>query len=145
MGTERRRPEARRRSSESAGLYSSHDQAFDWAGGREAKEKAITQTESLATLVCIAIKSSKGSKGSDITGIQASASVTARLLDWQQHAGGNGDGTKRRPITLIIYILVFICVVLFGGGEKQPPCSQRGYITTVLEMMQNIECSQNIL
>lgn len=104
-------------------------QAFDRAAGREAKGKAITQTESLATLVCVAIKSSEESEGSDLTGIEESASITARLLDWQQLAGGSGDGRKRRPITLIIHILVFVCAVLFGAGEKQPPCSRHGYIT----------------
>lgn len=63
-------------------------QSFDWAAGKGGKEKAITQTDSLAPLVCVAIKSSEGSRGSDLTRIHASAPITTRLLDWQQRAGG---------------------------------------------------------
>lgn len=61
---------------------------FD-AAGRGGKGKAITQTDSLASLVCVAIKSSEGSEGSDLTRIDASASITARLPDWQRRAGGS--------------------------------------------------------
>lgn len=63
--------------------------SFDWAAGREGKGKAITQTDSLTPLVCVAIKSSEGSEGSDLTRIHASASITARLPDWQRRAGGS--------------------------------------------------------
>lgn len=62
-------------------------QSFDWAAGREGKGKAITETVSLAPLVCVAIKTSEGSEGSDLTRIHASAPITARLPDRQQREG----------------------------------------------------------
>lgn len=63
-------------------------QCFDWAARREGKGKAITHTLTpFASLVCVAIKSREGGRGSDLTGIHASASIPARLLDWQQRAG----------------------------------------------------------
>lgn len=87
-------------------------QSFDRTAGRKGKGKAITQTGSLSPLICVAIKSSEGSRGSDLTQMHASASITARLLDWQEAAREVAETEQKDVQSLSSSASLYACVCM---------------------------------